>query len=555
MKENNLHKRMAGKYVIGLDYGTDSVRALLVDGLTGKELATAVHFYKRWKEGKYCNAGKSQFRQHPLDYIEGMENTIKKVLSEVTLEIRENIKGIAIDTTGSTPVAVDKNGTPLALLPHFSENPNAMFVLWKDHTANKEAEEINILSKKWEVDFTSYSGGIYSSEWFWSKILHILREDKEIAEHAFSWVEHCDWMPALLTGNTNPLSLKRSRCTAGHKAMWHRDFDGLPSDAFLTALDSRLSGLRERLYQDTYTSDQVAGIISSEWANKLGLPKDVAVAVGALDAHFGAVGAGIEPYTMVKVIGTSTCDMLTAPLEKHAGHLVKGICGQVDGSIIPGMLGMEAGQSAFGDYYHWLKTLLLDPFKTLSADLMSDEDYQKLSDRLLPYLSDKASALPVTENDIVALDWINGRRTPDVDHTVKSAITGLSLGTDAAYLFKAFVEATAFGSKAIADRFVSEGVSIKSVIALGGISKKSAFVMQTLANVLNMEIKVVRSEQACALGSAMFAATASGIYDNVNEAQKALSSGFDVIYYPEAEKVEIYKELYKKYRELCDFIG
>ncbi|RRN76701.1 ribulokinase, partial [Pseudoxanthomonas sp. SGD-10] len=368
---------MAEKYVIGLDYGTDSVRALLVNALNGKELATSVHPYQRWKAGKYCDAASSQFRQHPLDYIEGMEATIKQVLAQVSAEVRANIKGIAIDTTGSTPVAVDESGTPLALLPQFAENPNAMFVLWKDHTANAEADEINALAKKWEIDFTKYSGGIYSSEWFWSKILHILRVDNEVASKAYSWVEHCDWMPALLTGNTNPLTLKRSRCTAGHKAMWNEEFGGLPSEEFLTALDSKLSGLRARLYTETYTSDTPAGVITKEWAEKLGLPADTVVAVGALDAHFGAVGAGIEPYTLVKVVGTSTCDMVTAPLDKHANHLVKGICGQVDGSIVPGMLGLEAGQSAFGDFYHWFKQLFMLPLKDLSVGILSEEDFNK----------------------------------------------------------------------------------------------------------------------------------------------------------------------------------
>ncbi len=546
---------MSSKYVIGLDFGTDSVRALLVDATTGKEIKTAVHLYKRWKEGKYCDPNKSQFRQHPLDYIEGMEATIKQVVSEVDEEVRKNIKGIAIDTTGSTPVAVDKAGTPLALLPDFAENPNAMFVLWKDHSANKEAEEINQLSKKWEVDFTKYSGGIYSSEWFWAKMLHIIREDDKIATHAFSWVEHCDWMPALLTGNTDPLTLKRSRCAAGHKAMWHEEFNGLPSQAFLTKLDAKLDGIREKLYTETYTSDEVVGTVSSEWANTLGLPKDTVVSVGALDAHFGAVGAGIEPYTLVKVIGTSTCDMLTAPLEKHAKHLVNGICGQVDGSIIPGALGMEAGQSAFGDLYHWLKQLLIVPFKDLSKGILSDEDFEKISEAVLPYLSEKAALIPLTENDIVALDWINGRRTPDVNHELKSAMVGLDLGTDASYLFKALVEATAFGSKAIVERFVSEGIPIEKVIALGGISKKSPFVMQTLSNVLDMEIKVALSDQVCALGAAMFAATSAGIYPNMDEAKKVMLSGFDTVYSPQQEKVEIYKKLYKKYLALGEVVS
>lgn len=538
------------KLVIGLDYGTDSVRALLVDALTGKELASAVHPYRRWKEGKYCDASLSQFRQHPLDYIEGMENTIQSVVKQVGEAVAANIKGIAIDTTGSTPVAVDKQGTPLALLPEFAENPNAMFVLWKDHTANKEADEINELSGKWAVDFTKYSGGLYSSEWFWAKLLHITRKDDQIYQHAYSWVEHCDWMPALLTGVNRPEDIKRSRCTAGHKAMWNEEFDGLPSEEFLVTLDARLKGLRDRLYKDTYTSDTCAGTITAEWAEKLGLPKDVTVAVGALDAHFGAVGADIAPYTMVKVIGTSTCDMVIAPLDKHKSHLVNGICGQVDGSITPGFLGLEAGQSAFGDLYHWFKNLLFNPMKKLMEDYVDEEKLNEIDGNILNFLSAEASKLPVTPNDVIALDWINGRRTPDVNHHLKSAIFNLSLSTDFISVFKAFVEATAFGARAISERFNNEGINIESVIATGGISKKSEYVMQTLSNVLNKEIKIASSEQTCALGAAMFAAVSAGIYPTLEEAQQKLSAGFDRVYKPEQDKVEVYNLLYQKYLKL-----
>ena len=538
---------MSSQYVIGLDFGTDSVRALVVDSGTGGELATAVDYYKRWKAGKYCKPNKSQFRQHPLDYIEAMEAVVKDVLSNLSSEIIENIRGISVGTTGSTPVAINESGTPLALLPEFAENPNAMFVLWKDHTANKEAEEINELSKSWKLDFTKYSGGIYSSEWFWSKILHIIREDSAVAEKAYSWIEHCDWLPAMLTGNTQVKNIKRSRCAAGHKAMWHSDFNGLPSEDFLTTLDYRLSGLRERLYSESYTSDQRAGILSPEWRKKFGLPADVSVSVGALDAHMGAIGAGIVSGTLVKVIGTSTCDMLVSPFDRDKQTLVNGICGQVDGSILPGLLGMEAGQSAFGDLYNWLKQLLLVPIKEVTENLIDAADFEKIQERLLPHLSHQAASLPITENDVLALDWINGRRTPDANYTLRAAIVGLSLGTNAAHFFKAFVEATAFGSKAIIERFRSHGIVIEEVIALGGIAKKSSYVMQTLANVLDMEIKIVKSEQACALGAAMIAATSSGIYKTVQEAQKKMTSGFDRIYSPQPKEVEIYKKLYKKY--------
>jgi L-ribulokinase len=541
---------MSKKYTLGLDYGTDSVRALLVDS-EGNEIATSVSYYQRWKDGQFCLPAESQFRQHPLDYLEGLESAIKGALAEVSADVIENIVGISVDTTGSTPVAVDQNGTPLALLPEFSQNPNGMFILWKDHTANAEAEEINTLAHSWSVNYTKYVGGIYSSEWFWSKILRTLRVDPSIREKAFSWVEHCDWISAVLTGNTNPLTLKRSRCAAGHKAMWHPEFEGLPSEEFLITLDPLLAGLRERLYSETYTSDQVMGTLSAEWASKLGLPDHVVMGVGAFDAHMGGVGAEIEPYSLVRVMGTSTCDMLIAPTEEVGHLLVKGICGQVDGSIVPGMLGMEAGQSAFGDVYAWFQKMLLGPVFEL---LENQEEKDKLSEKLIPHLSEKASHLPISENDPIALDWFNGRRTPDANHTLKGAIYGLNLGSDAAQIFKALVEATAFGSKAIVDRFISEGVPIKQVISIGGVAKKSAFVMQTLASVLDMPIKVASSDQACALGAAMNAATAAGIFNTINEAQNAMGSGFDATYYPEKDKVEIYKKMYQKYLAFGAFV-
>ncbi len=537
------------QYTIGIDYGTDSVRALVVDTRTGENVGTAVHYYERWKKGLFCDPVISQFRQHPLDYLEGLENVVKGALADSPAEIRQNVVGISVDTTGSTPVAVDEEGTPLALLPEFAENPNGMFILWKDHTANAEAEEINELAHRWDVDFTKYVGGIYSSEWYWAKILRTLRTDESIHEKAFSWVEHCDWISAVLTGYTDPLIMKRSRCAAGHKAMWHREFDGLPSEEFLTKLDPLLSGLRERLYTDTHTSDQAMGTISPEWAEKLGLPENVVIGVGAFDAHMGAVGAEIEPYAFVRVMGTSTCDMLMAPTEEIGHLLIRGICGQVDGSIIPGMLGTEAGQSAYGDYYAWFQKIITEPVR----GLLGDEAADQMSEKLIPYLSEKAAQLPVTEHDPVATDWINGRRTPDANHTLKATLSGLNLGTDAVMIFKSLVEATAFGSKAIVDRYRAEGVPIRQVIAIGGVAKKSPFVMQTLSDVLDMPIRVASSDQACALGAAMNAAVAAGVHANLAAAQKAMGSGFDESYSPNQEKVKIYQKLYSKYQSLGKF--
>jgi L-ribulokinase len=546
---------MTPKYVIGLDFGTDSVRALVVNAHTGVEVGSAVHNYTRWQDKLYCDAAANQFRQHPLDYLEAMENCIRKAVSELPQDIINNITGISVDTTGSTVVPVDKAGTPLALLPEFANNPNAMFVLWKDHTAQKEADEINKLSHIWPVDYTKYCGGLYSPEWFWAKVLYILRTDTSVRQHAYSWVEHCDWIPAILTGNTNPLALKRGRCAAGHKAMWHEDFYGLPAEDFLQALDPLLSGLRERLYSNTQTADEAAGTISSSWAEKLGLPENIIIGVGSIDAHVGAVGACIEPYTMVKVTGTSTCDMVIVPYEEHKDHVVDGICGQVNGSIVPGMLGLEAGQSAFGDLYNWFVQLLCFPLTEIAPDHLSKETIDLITSQVLTRLNEKAFGLPVTVDDPVAIDWINGRRTPDVNLALKSAITGLSLGTDSASIFKSLVEATAFGSKAIMERFEQEGIPINKIVAIGGISKKSDFVMQTLSTVLNRSISVVRSEQTCALGAAMFAATVSGIYKDIKDAQEKMSSGYEKEYTPEPWKAAVYEKLYDHYTMLGKIIS
>jgi len=539
------------KYVIGIDFGTDSVRTIIVDASNGNEISGITEEYPRWSRGEYCDPQKNQFRQHPRDYIETMENTVKEVVSQAPDGASEKIVGISVDTTGSTPVAVDKTGKPLALTPGFEENPNAMFVLWKDHTAVNEAMEITEFAKSWgRVDFTKYSGGIYSAEWFWAKMLHILREDKTVRNAAFSWVEHCDWIPGLLTGNVDALSLKRSRCAAGHKAMWHESFNGLPSDEFLSKIDPLLSGLRDRLYGATFTSDVVAGILTHEWAERLGLSRNVVVGVGAFDAHMGAVGGEIIPYHLCKIIGTSTCDMLVAPLDEIGDKPIRGICGQVDGSIIPGMLGMEAGQSAFGDVYAWFKNVLSWAPENLPESSVSLD----FSEKIIPELSKQAEKIGMEDSSIVALDWVNGRRTPDANQLLKGAIAGLSLGADAPKIFRALVESTAFGAKMIVDRFISEGIKIEGIIALGGIPKKSPFVMQVLADILNMNIKIVRSEQACALGAAMFAATAAGLYTKVEKAQKAMGNGFESVMHPVSENVQKYEALYEKYKKFGNFI-
>lgn len=535
------------KYVIGLDYGTDSVRCLVVNAATGAEVATSFFYYPRWKAGQFCNAAQNQFRQHPLDYLEGLETTINECLQKAGADVAKNVKGISVDTTGSTPIAVDTKGTPLCLTPGFENNPNAMFVLWKDHTATKEAEEINNHATKFPVNYLQFVGGIYSSEWFWAKLLHVLREDEAVRKNIASFVEHCDWIPFVLTGGDDVKKLRRGVCSAGHKALWAAEFGGLPPNDFFKSLDSLLDGFTNKLFTETFTSAQAAGTISKDWAVKLGLPEDVVIGVGAFDCHMGAVGGQIEPYYLSKVMGTSTCDIMVAPLEEVKDTLVKGICGQVNGSVIPNMLGMEAGQSAFGDVYAWFKNLLSWPVSQFITD---EAEKETISDKIIATLAAEAAKLQLNEKDELALDWMNGRRTPDANQLLKGVIANINLGSDAPRIFKALVEATCFGSKAIVDRFNSEGVPVKGIIALGGVAKKSTYVMQTMANVLNMPIRIHSSEQTCAAGAAMFAATAAGLYPKVEDAMNAMGQGFEKTYEPQADKVEYYAKRYKMYLEL-----
>jgi len=538
-------------FVIGVDYGTDSVRSLLVNTANGSEIASAVYYYPRWKDGLYCTPADNQFRQHPLDYIEGLENTIRSCLAQAGPAAAAAVRAISIDTTGSTPIAVDETGTPLGLLPAFEKNPNALFVLWKDHTSVKEAAEINAHALKFPVNYLQFVGGIYSSEWFWAKLLHILRVDPDVRKACYSWVEHCDWIPFLLTGGKHVKEMRRSVCAAGHKALWATAFNGYPPDEFFASLDPLLKGFTARLGDRTYASDQAAGRLSPEWATRLGLKTDVVVGVGAFDAHMGAVGGQIEPYHLSKVMGTSTCDMLVAPLDEVKDKLVKGICGQVPGSVIPGMMGMEAGQSAFGDAYAWFRNLLAWPLQQLWPD---QAQANSIVDKIIPELSQKAAALPLDSHAELAVDWFNGRRTPDANQLLKGAIAGIGLGSDAPRLFRAIVESTCFGARTIVDRFIHEGVPVRGLIGLGGVAKKSPFIMQMMADVMNRPIRIHGSEQTCALGAAMFAATAAGLYPKVEDAMAVIGQGFDATYTPDPSKVQLYADRFNAYSRLGGFI-
>lgn len=546
------------KLVIGIDFGSDSARAIVTDVQNGKKVGEGVWEYTRWSQGKYCDSSKRMFRQHPLDYIEALTESVRGAVEDargnLQTDVREMIVALAVDTTGSTPCPVDREGSPLALLPGFEENPNGMFWLWKDHTAIEEAKQINEVLKNFEgEDYTRFQG-TYSSEWYWAKILHALRTDSQVREKAYAWVEHCDWIPGLLTGNTRPDQMYRCSCAAGHKALWHSDFEGLPPKECLGKLDPSMAEIIEHYGTSPRPASWKVGVITEEWAKKLGLSNRVIIGGSSLDAHAGAVGAGVGPGILVKVVGTSTVDMLIEKRENLRGSDLKDCCGQAEDSIVPGYVGIEAGQAAFGDLYSWYKRLLMWPTEHMLSHVegLSAGQRKKILSGMRDSLLDElcAQAQKEEQEDLVVVDWFNGRRYPMINEDVKGAVNGLTLGTTAVQLFRAIVLSTVLGSRRIFDSFTTRGIAIKEVITVGGIAKKSPLVMQMMADVLKRPIKVARSEQACAQGAAMYAAVASGCYKSLPDAQEKMFEGFEKIYMPEEKNFSKYDILYKKYLTL-----
>jgi L-ribulokinase len=550
-------------FVLGLDFGTDSCRALVVNAGTGdaagEEVAAAAVNYPRWAGGLYSDALAGRFRQHPLDYTEAMERAVREALALAGPGIARMVRGIGVDTTGSTSCAVDRRGLPLSLRPEFAENPSAMFVLWKDHSAAAEAERINTAARSGRhPDYLRFCGGSYSSEWFWARVLRVLDEDPSVAAAAASFLEHCEWIPALLGGIGDLERIKRSRCTAGHKGLWHAEFGGYPPRSFFEGIDPRLGPVYDSLGTESWPGDTMAGRLCDEWAERLGLPPGIPIAMGAIDAHIGAVGGGAAPGCMVMVAGTSACEMIVGPRPQGPEKPVRGICGQVDGSIVPGMIGYEAGQSAFGDVYAWFRDLLLWPLEKILpgaeagglSPQAKGELKKEIAKKLLPRIEEEAEKLEPGAGAPAALDWFNGRRSPDVSALVQGAITGLNLGTDAVRLYRALAEAAAFGTRAVVERFREEGIPVETVYAVGGVARKSSLIMQILADVLGIPIQVRKSDQAVALGAAMFAAVVSGLYPGIPEAQRVLCPAIEKTYAPNPARREIYDALYRRYREL-----
>jgi L-ribulokinase len=538
---------MSAKYSIGLDYGTNSVRTLIVNTANGREVATAVWDYVHGHQGVILSRDPSLARQHPADYVSGTEATTKKALAIARRNVRgfspEQIIGIGVDTTGSTPIPVDHAGRPLAFHKRFAKNPAAMAWLWKDHTGIAEAEEITALARQMRPQYLAKCGGTYSSEWFFSKILHCLRTEPEIFDAAYSWVECADWIPAMLTGTEEPQSLSIGICAAGHKAMYSDDWGGYPDVEFLATLHPKLGELRARLRPSAKAIDQTAGGLTHEWSSRTGLPAGIPVAVGAFDAHLGGVGSGIEPGTLVKIIGTSACDMMVVPLQQQLAD-IPGLCGIVRESILPGYYGLEAGQSAVGDIFNWFVHYLEPLGKKAGSHEM---------------LSKGAAKLAPGESGLLALDWNNGNRTVLVDQRLTGLLLGQTLYTTPAEIYRALIEATAFGALTIINRFEEYGAKVDQIVNCGGIAEKNPLVMQIYADVTGRSIKISRSAQTCALGAAIAGAVVAGRtaggFENFADAQRAMTGLKSRVFKPQPMPHAVYKELYALYRKLHDAFG
>jgi L-ribulokinase len=538
-------------YAIGLDYGTNSCRAIVVNLANGAEAAEHVYAYPSGEQGILLDPRDPHLaRQNPRDYLTGAVAVVTEALAKARAADPDfdaaRVIGIGVDTTGSTPIPVDATGTPLAFAPAFHTNLAAMAWLWKDHTSHAEAEEITALARELHPEYLAQCGGVYSSEWFWAKVLHCKRTAPDVFAAAHSFVECCDYLPAVLSGDTNPTTLARGICAAGHKAMFNAAWGGLPEKAFLARLDPDLALLRERLYATAYPADHLAGRLCDEWAARLGLPPGIAIAVGAFDAHMGAVGSGVREGTLVKILGTSTCDLLVQPASA-ARPAIPGVCGIVNGSVLPGYDGIEAGQSAVGDIFLWFVNHLVP------------DQYGATPDEKFVNLAQAAAALQPGATGLLALDWNNGNRCVLVDARLSGLLLGQTLHTAAHEIYRALVEATAFGARTIIDRIREYGVPVHEIVACGGLAAKSPLLMQIYADVLDCPMKVARSDQACALGAAIFGAVAAGEsaggFASVAAAQAVISGTRATVYRPDPARHAVYDALYALYRDVHDAFG
>lgn len=528
-------------YAIGVDYGSNSVRALVVDVSNGAEVGTGVFNYPSGDKGILLDKRDPLLaRQNPADYIRGFVESVRLAVTAAAATkgfTPEKVVGIGIDTTGSTPLPVDADGTPLAMLPKFKKNLNAHAWLWKDHTAHHEAMEITRIAAELKLPALVKIGGKYSAEWFWAKIWHCLRVAPEVFDAAASWVELADFVPAWITGNQAPHRIARCICAAGHKCLFGEEWGGFPPERFYRKLHPKLADLSANLFGSAYSSDHIAGYLSEEFARKTGLPAGIPVGCGAFDCHHGAVGAGIQEGTLVSTMGTSACTIMVHPMKKPLKD-IPGLCGIVPESVLPGMYGLESGQSAVGDLYAWF------------AEHLCPSEYAKGNPHV--NLSAAAAKLNPGESGLLALDWNNGNRCLLVDQALTGLLVGQTLHTSAPEIFRALIEATAFGARVIIERHEEYGVKIKQIIACGGIAEKSPLVMQIYADVCNRPIKISRSAQTCALGAAIFGAVVGKAHRNVQAAQKAMTGVKKTVYSPHPKNAKVYAKLYALYKQLHD---
>ncbi len=532
---------MSDSYTIGLDYGTNSVRALVVRVSDGAAMGTGIAEYASGDRGILLDpADHNLARQFPGDYLDGLERSVAGALQEAAADPgfdAARVVGIGVDSTGSCPIPVDGRNVPLAMQERFAGDLAAQCWLWKDHTSVAEAEEITRRAEEMRPDYLGICGGTYSSEWFWAKIWHCRKVAPEVFEAAASWVELADWVPAVLAGADAPGNVVRGVCAAGHKALYNPAWGGLPDADFLAALDPALADLRGRLYETAHDLDTEAGRLCPEWAGKLGLPPGIAIAIGAFDNHYGSIGCGIEEGVLVKVIGTSTCDCAVVTPANNPGT-IPGVCGIVEGSILPGVYGIEAGQSAVGDIFAWWVEGICEGDAALHATLTA------AAERLRP-----------GQSGLLALDWNNGNRTILVDQRLTGLILGQTLHTSRAEIYRALVEATAFGARAILERLRENGTRVEAIICAGGIAKKNEMLMRIYADVLQTPLLVSTSEQACAQGAAIGAAHAAGAHESLDAAIAAMTGLRDIRYEADPGRARIYDELYGLYRQLHDAFG
>jgi L-ribulokinase len=536
---------MSSQFVIGVDYGSNSVRSLVIDAATGEEFGVCVWQYPSGDAGVLTDPTNPHVaRQSPADFIAGLEASIKPALAQAASRpgfSAEQVIGIGVDTTGSTPIPVDSAMVPLATKPAFADNLNACAWMWKDHSGMDEAEQITALASEHRPQYLAKCGGTYSSEWLFAKIWHCYSADRAVFDAAYSWIEFTDFIPAVLAGIERPEDVKCGVCAAGHKAMYCDEWGGLPDTEFLSMLAPEIAALRDRLCQQAYTAGDVAGTLCDAYAERLGLPAGIAISVGAFDAHLGAVGAGVSPGHMVKILGTSTCDILVAANDQTLPD-IPGVCGIVDGSVMPGFYAIEAGQSAVGDIFNWFVSVLCEG-----------------DSQLFNALTDQAAALAPGESGLLALDWNNGNRTILVDARLTGLLVGYTLHTPKDAVFRALIEATAFGARRILDRIEEYGVVVESIINCGGIAEKNELFMQIYADVLGRPMRLSGSDQTCALGSAIAGAVAAGAanggYDSFDDAQAKICTFKDTTYEPNAAAKAVYDELYALYCELHDGFG